>query len=107
MWVVCLWTLFPPFIYKASNVDNLSPVFSFCPNDITTFVQSAGTTATVSWTVPSVTDNSGISPQVSSNFAPNSAFSVGTTVVQYTATDNTGNQATCGFNVNVIGKIAF
>ncbi|XP_071785173.1 uncharacterized protein [Asterias amurensis] len=89
-------------VTPASNVDNLSPVFSFCPNDITTFVQSAGTTATASWTVPSVTDNSGVSPQVSSNFAPNSAFSVGTTVVQYTATDNTGNQATCGFNVNVI-----
>ena len=81
-------------------------MFSFCPNDTTTYVQDAWTTATVDWMIPSVTNISGVSPEVTSNYAPNSTFSVGTTLVQYTATDIAGNQTTCGFNVLVIGKIA-
>ncbi|XP_071802824.1 sushi, von Willebrand factor type A, EGF and pentraxin domain-containing protein 1-like isoform X1 [Asterias amurensis] len=82
--------------------DNLGPVFSFCPNDTITYVQNAWTTATVDWMIPSVTNISGVSPEVTSNYAPNSTFSVGTTLVQYTATDIAGNQTTCGFNVLVI-----
>ena len=61
------------------------------------------TSATVSWTEPTATDNSGMTPTVTQTHQPGDSFNVGTTTVTYTFTDMTGNQAMCTFDV-VIGN---
>ena len=80
--------------------DDNTPVISNCPADIV--VQSnANCTAIVTWTVPTATDDCGLS-SFSSNIQSGSTFSVGTTVVTYTAIDHCGNMASCSFSVTVI-----
>ena len=60
-------------------------------------------TATVSWTEPTVTDNSGTAVTVSSNFRSGETFILGTTPVIYSAVDAHGNNATYTFDVIVEG----
>ena len=90
-------------IYISGDVDYISPFFTFCPTEITTYAENGGTTATVDWTLPTVTDNSGVTPEVTSTYEPNSVFNVGNTFVTYTASDESGNAASCFFVVSVIG----
>lgn len=73
--------------------DNELPVISNCPIDI-----NLCGAQNVSWTAPTAADNCGIQ-SFTSNHNPGDAFSVGTTVVTYTATDIHGNVSTCSFNV--------
>ena len=62
-----------------------------------------GTTNTVvTWTEPTATDNSGLTPTVTKSHQPGDSFPVGTTQVTYTFTDEAGNEAECQFEV--IGK---
>ena len=56
----------------------------------------------VEWTEPTASDNSG-SHNLTSDFNPGDAFSVGTTNVTYKVTDDAGNSATCFFSVYVLG----
>jgi hypothetical protein len=79
--------------------DVTPPVLSACPYDV--LIKTRGTTATVSWTAPTATDNCG-TPVVTSTNAPGSQFPVGATTVTYTATDSKGNKTTCSFVVNVV-----
>ncbi|XP_071804422.1 uncharacterized protein [Asterias amurensis] len=85
-----------------AQIDYISPYFTFCPTEVTTYAENGGTTATVDWTLPTVTDDSGVPPQVTSTYDPNSVFSVGNTFVTYTASDESGNVASCFFVVSVI-----
>ena len=59
--------------------------------------------AVVTWTEPTVTDNSG-DYTVTSNYNPEDRFSVGTTRVTYYAWDASGNNVSFSFNVTVEGK---
>lgn len=78
--------------------DVTKPVFSGCPTDISvSAVSSCDVVAT--WTAPTATDNCSVI--VVSNHNPGDAFPVGTTLVTYTATDPSGNKATCSFKVIV------
>ena len=61
-------------------------------------------TAVVSWTI-TVTDNSGISPTVSSDHQSGDTFELGWTPVSYTAVDTSGNKASYSFEIEVIGKL--
>lgn len=81
--------------------DNTAPVLS-CPSDITVFLplNSTATSMTVDYSA-SATDNCGTA-NVSYSHAPNSVFSVGTTAVTVTATDDVGNSSSCTFNVTVL-----
>jgi hypothetical protein len=81
--------------------DNTAPVLS-CPSDITVYVplNSTATSTTVNFSA-SATDNCGTA-NVSYNHAPGSTFSVGTTPVTVTATDDVGNSSSCTFNVTVL-----
>ncbi|MFM9057499.1 MAG: HYR domain-containing protein, partial [Bacteroidota bacterium] len=74
--------------------DNILPVISGCPSNIT----KCGAVAT--WTAPTATDNCSLASLTSSH-ASGSSFPVGTTVVTYTATDVAGNVSTCSFNVTI------
>jgi len=80
--------------------DVTSPVITGCPSDIT--VNANGSCqATVSWTVPTVSENCGGGLTLTSNKNPGTVFGLGTTAVTYTATDGSGNSSTCSFNVIV------
>ena len=57
----------------------------------------------VNWTVPIATDNSGVPPMVTCVPTPGYNFPIGLTVVQCTAMDNSGNAATCSFDIVIAG----
>ena len=57
----------------------------------------------VSWTEPTVTDNSG-SYTLTSTHSPGSTYDIGNTTVTYTAIDESSNNATYSFDIIVIGR---
>jgi gliding motility-associated-like protein len=83
--------------------DVTNPVISGCPSTVTVnAVATAGTCGTnVNWTVPTVSDNCTPGLTMTSTKSPGDFFPVGTTAVTYTATDASGRQSTCTFNVVV------
>ncbi len=87
-------------VQNACAVDNVKPVITGCPSDITVPAGANGT-ATASWTPPTVTDNCGLAAFVSS-YLPGATFPTGTTTVVYSALDLKGNAASCQFNVTVV-----
>jgi len=85
--------------FTVTVTDTSNPVFITCPTNIT---RSANATckAVVNWPAPGVVDNCG-APVVTSTHTSGSEFSIGTTMITYTATDAAGNKATCSFTVTV------
>lgn len=80
--------------------DTEFPELSNCPPDIEVDAFLGTCFSVVSWPTPSVTDNcTGVN--LSSSFNPGGNFSVGTTLVIYTATDASNNATSCQFNVTV------
>ena len=59
--------------------------------------------AVVNWTEPVATDNSGLSPKVTTNYHSPQRFGEGAHVIIYNAMDQSGNKATCTFTVVVTG----
>ena len=59
------------------------------------------------WTEPTATDNSGMTPTVTQSHQPGDSFNVGITAVTYTFTDMVGNQATCTFDVIIGNYLCF
>ena len=63
--------------------------------------------ASVSWVVPTATDNSGNDPTPTvtpSGYNPPMQLNIGTYPVTYTATDAAGNTATLSFTITVRGQ---
>jgi gliding motility-associated-like protein len=81
--------------------DTSNPVITGCPANIT--LQATGgdacNTAVATWTAPTATDN--CVATLTSTHTPGATFTVGTTAVTYTATDQAGNISQCSFNVVV------
>ena len=90
--------------FNITIVDNELPVMSNCPADIVAFISEPGQCEqNVSWQNPTASDNCpGL--DLTQNYFPGSSFPIGTTVVTYTATDNTGNSVSCSFSVSVIDQ---
>lgn len=86
--------------FKVTVVDNIKPILSSCPAD-KTVTANASCQAVVNWAPPSYSDNC-LGTSLSSTASPGDTFSKGTTVVTYTATDASGNTATCSFDVTVV-----
>jgi subtilisin-like proprotein convertase family protein len=78
-----------------NHLDNVPPTILDCPSNITQC------DATVNWTAPTASDNCTL-VSFTSNFNSGSTFSVGTTQVVYTATDNAGLISTCTFDVTIL-----
>ncbi|QSQ25700.1 HYR domain-containing protein [Pyxidicoccus parkwayensis] len=79
--------------------DTTAPTLQ-CPESVT--VQAEGKDgARVSFTAPTAGDSVDSSPKVSLSAQSGSLFAPGTTEVKATATDASGNVATCAFNVTV------
>jgi hypothetical protein len=73
--------------------------FAECPGDVYVSADGSGG-ATATWTLPSVTGPYG-SWTMSADHEPGEFFSVGETVVTYTAVDASGKTAQCSFRVVV------
>ncbi|XP_055359949.1 sushi, von Willebrand factor type A, EGF and pentraxin domain-containing protein 1 isoform X5 [Betta splendens] len=65
--------------------------------------QATDSEAAVVWEVPQFSDNSGGRLTITSSHTPGTLFSVGETLVQYTATDAAGNSRTCNLTITVQG----
>ena len=79
-------------------------MFTYCPSDIA--IDNVTTAEfRVNWQEPTVTDNSGVLPSVTSNRQSGVRFVVpSSTEVLYTATDASGNEATCSFRITLKRK---
>lgn len=75
------------------------PVISDCPADIPLRVGSSGQTE-VNWTAPTASVGCG-TVTLTSSHQPGDIFSLGTTEVTYTATDQSGRSVSCSFNVTI------
>ena len=85
--------------FNVNVVDNEAPVIT-CPADITVNNDPGLCEAVVNF-APTATDNCpGVT--VAADFMSGGVFPVGTTLVTATATDASGNTASCTFNVTVI-----
>ena len=86
-------------------LDNENPTISDLPDDITHNTDSELSTAVVTWTEPTATDNSG-SVTLSSSHNSGDTFSIGNTMVTYTATDGASNTVVAMFTVEIEGMLA-
>ncbi len=81
--------------------DDTDPAISDCPADIVVSADPVTCDAVVNWIEPTATDNCSLADFTGSH-VPGSTFSIGTSIVTYTATDDCGNTATCTFNISVV-----
>ena len=79
--------------------DNLAPIISDCPANITVTADDDYCGNTTTWTAPTATDNCGVT--LTGTHTSGDFFNVGTTTVTYTAEDASGNITTCTFDVIV------
>jgi gliding motility-associated-like protein len=78
---------------------DLKPTISNCPNDIHLEGDDENR-ARVDWQIPTATAQCG-NVIIKGSHSPRDIFNVGTTTVEYQATDDTGNITYCQFNVVV------
>ena len=81
-----------------------APIFSSCPQDKLEPKDPDEDKTVVEWSDPIANDNSGTSPIVSCSVNSGDRLSTGTTKVTCEARDESGNQATCSFTVEIDGK---
>lgn len=97
-----LFLLSSAFFFK-----DKTPPSIICPPDVITESLPGKKYASVSWTVPNVTDNVDRSPVLWSK--PYITFpwkvKIGTRTVMYVTQDSSGNRARCKFKVKVLGKL--
>ncbi|XP_072175620.1 hyalin-like [Diadema setosum] len=87
--------------FNVTVVDLETPTFTGCPSNITVNTTAGSSTGVATWTPPMANDNAGAVDSLVSSNNPGDSFSIGTTVVTYTASDIYGNQNNCTFNVVV------
>ena len=87
------------FIAEAADVLTFD-----CPADINEAISGTATDVIITWTAPtgSTTCASGIVNLTQTSGGPSgSAFPIGTTIIEYEATDDCGNIETCSFTISV------
>ena len=86
------------------TVQDMQPPVITCPADITVSADPGSCNASVTIAIPTATDNCG-TPTLTNNISgtadASGVYSIGTTTVTYTATDNAGNSSTCSFTITV------
>lgn len=92
--------------FTVTVVDNEAPVLASMPTDVTIAANNNGCTGIVTWTEPTASDVCGGTVVITSDYASGDAFTVGTTTVTYTATDDAGNFTTSSFDVTVTNDFA-
>jgi len=92
--------------FTVEIIDNELPIITTCPGNITVNTDPLSCDAVVSWAQPTASDNCPGVFMAPVPLGPGSTFPLGLTNVTYTATDVSGNTATCAFNVEVIDNEA-
>lgn len=88
--------------FTITVVDATAPSIVGCPANITVGNDPGACAATVSWTSPTATDNcAGVGIAQTSGLASGSSFPLGTSTIEYTATDGAGNTSVCSFTITV------
>ena len=82
--------------------DEETPTITGVPSDIEQSTDVGSSTAVVTWPEPTTSDNSG-SLNLTSSHSSGSTFSIGDTIVTYTAADASSNSANATFTITVIG----
>ena len=96
-----LWGNTATCSFNVKVIDDVNPQFGVCPDNV---VVNAGICSIpVNWLQPTATDNCVADPVVRSIPSPGDVFPTGFTTVQIFVTDQSGNQDTCSFVVEVIG----
>ncbi len=87
--------------FTVTLVDTGDPVFD-CPADITAGNDAGECNAVVSFAAPTATDNcSDVTVTQTGGPTSGSTFPLGSTAVEFTAEDESGNTSTCTFNIVV------
>lgn len=86
-------------------MDTIMPALSNIPADTALIASDSSCGAFVNFPMPSLVDNCLFST-VNASHLPGSFFPVGTTSVQFTVNDGSGNIATASFNVTVVDQAA-
>ena len=82
-----------------------APVFSNgCPANQQLYSGPLESPVSVTWLDPVVSDNSGQAVTLTSSVAKGSSLGPGIHVVRLTATDQSGNRASCNFIISVQGR---
>lgn len=88
---------------EVTVVDDTNPIIVDLPANIEVVNDANECGAIVSWTPPTVNDNCpGATVDQTAGLANGSLFPVGVTIIEYTATDASGNQSSGTFTVTVI-----
>ncbi|XP_072848120.2 sushi, von Willebrand factor type A, EGF and pentraxin domain-containing protein 1 isoform X1 [Pogona vitticeps] len=88
--------------FSIKVVDNEPPVIDKCRSPPP--VQVSEKEYRVTWDEPQFSDNSGASLSIAKSHSPGDLFPKGETVVQYTATDSSGNNRTCELHIVIRGS---
>ena len=84
-------------------IDREAPIVT-CPTNLDVNTEPSQANATVVYTNPEVSDNSGQIPTITCDVESGSQFGIGKTEVKCQAVDSAGNQANCTFTVTVEGN---
>ena len=95
------------YSYILIFTDAEPPVFSNTPSTQNVNTEFHLATATVWWTPPTISDNSGEAVKLSSNYSPGDNFAIGNTTLTYETVDAYGNTATYSFDIVVTGNFIF
>jgi hypothetical protein len=85
--------------------DVTAPTINSCPTNKTA-TSTTGNPVAVTWVAPTASDVCNGTVSLMTSHASGSSFPVGTTTVNYTASDVSGNTAICNFTVTVTGPSA-
>ena len=94
IWVSCL------FVVLDREIPQL-----MCPDDVMNSTSPGLATGIAFWPAANVTDNSMLPITPVANATSGSAFDIGKHIVQFTATDASGNSNNCTFNVTIEGRV--
>ena len=89
-------------VYDNVFIDDEVPAISGKPSDIIQSTDVGSSTAVVTWSGPTTSDNSG-TVNMTSSHSSGSTFAIGDTMVTYTAVDASSNSANATFTITVKG----
>jgi hypothetical protein len=92
-------------VSEVTVTDQIAPVITGMPSNITIATNNAGCTAIATWAEPTITDNCGVHATMVTH-PSGSAFPIGTTTVEYHAVDLSGNATIATFNVTIVNDLA-
>lgn len=96
----CLFNFCDANYGNACSQDITKPRIENCPVDIS-LTASVNCTAVATWVPPVASDNCKVT-SFEGTHTPGEEFPLGLTLVSYTATDSSGNTASCSFQVEVV-----